>query len=36
MGQRTAALVEWPECDPGQSRAPRNYIPVNQLKYGMR
>lgn len=30
------ALVEWPECDPEQSRAPLQYIPVNQLKYGIR
>lgn len=30
------ALVEWPECDPVQSRAPLNYMPVNQLKYGIR
>ena len=30
------ALVEWPECDPEQSRAPLNYMPVNQLKYGIR
>ena len=30
------ALVEWPECDPEQSRAPLNYIPVDQLKYGIR
>lgn len=30
------ALVEWPECDPGQARAPINYLPVNQLKYGIR
>lgn len=30
------ALVEWPECDPVQSRAPLNYMPVDQLKYGIR
>jgi hypothetical protein len=30
------ALVEWPECDPAQSRAPLNYLPVDQLKYGIR
>jgi hypothetical protein len=30
------ALVEWPECDPEQSRAPLNYLPVDQLKYGIR
>jgi hypothetical protein len=30
------ALVEWPECDPEQARAPINYMPVNQLKYGIR
>ena len=30
------ALVEWPECDPEQSRAPLQYLPVNQLKYGIR
>lgn len=30
------ALVEWPECDPEQARAPLNYMPVNQLKYGIR
>lgn len=30
------ALVEWPECDPEQSRAPLNYIPLDQLKYGIR
>ena len=30
------ALAEWPECDPAQSRAPLMYIPVNQLKYGIR
>lgn len=30
------ALVEWPECDPEQARAPINYLPVNQLKYGIR
>jgi len=29
------ALVEWPECDPDQARAPLNYMPVNQLKYGI-
>jgi hypothetical protein len=32
----TEALVEWPECDPEQARAPINYMPVNQLKYGIR
>jgi hypothetical protein len=32
----TEALVEWPECDPEQARAPLNYMPVNQLKYGIR
>jgi hypothetical protein len=32
----TEALVEWPECDPDQARAPINYMPVNQLKYGIR
>jgi hypothetical protein len=31
-----APLVEWPECDPEQSRAPLNYLPVDQLKYGIR
>jgi hypothetical protein len=30
------ALVEWPECDPVQARAPIDYMPVNQLKYGIR
>ena len=30
------ALVDWPECDPAQSRAPLMYIPVNRLKYGIR
>ena len=30
------ALVEWPECDPEQARAPINYMPVGQLKYGIR
>jgi hypothetical protein len=30
------AIAEWPECDPEQSRAPLNYLPVNQLKYGIR
>jgi len=30
------ALVEWPECDMEQARAPINYLPVNQLKYGIR
>ncbi len=30
------ALVEWPECDPEQSRAPLSYIPLDQLKYGIR
>jgi hypothetical protein len=30
------ALVEWPECDLEQARAPINYMPVNQLKYGIR
>ena len=30
------ALAEWPECDPEQSRAPLQYLPVNQLKYGIR
>jgi hypothetical protein len=30
------ALVEWPECDQEQARAPINYLPVNQLKYGIR
>lgn len=34
--QTKDALVEWPECDPEQSRAPLQYIPVNQLKYGIR
>ena len=29
------ALVEWPECDADQARAPLNYMPVNQLKYGI-
>jgi hypothetical protein len=29
-------LVDWPECDQEQARAPINYIPVNQLKYGIR
>ena len=32
----TEALVEWPECDADQARAPLNYLPVNQLKYGIR
>jgi hypothetical protein len=32
----TEALVEWPECDAEQARAPLNYMPVNQLKYGIR
>lgn len=27
-------MAEWPECDPVQSRAPLNYMPVKQLKYG--
>jgi hypothetical protein len=27
-------LAEWPECDAEQSRAPLQYLPVNQLKYG--
>jgi hypothetical protein len=26
------ALVEWPECDPEQSRAPLNYLPVDQQR----
>ena len=30
------ALVEWPECDLEQARAPINYMPLNQLKYGIR
>jgi hypothetical protein len=30
------ALVEWPECDLEQARAPINYLPVSQLKYGIR
>jgi hypothetical protein len=30
------ALVEWPECDPEQARAPLKYMPLNQLKYGIR
>lgn len=30
------ALVEWPECDAEQARAPLDYMPVNQLKYGIR
>jgi hypothetical protein len=30
------ALVEWPECDLEQARAPTNYMPVDQLKYGIR
>jgi hypothetical protein len=30
------ALVEWPECDLEQARAPINYMPVEQLKYGIR
>ena len=30
------ALVEWPDCDPDEARLPFNYIPVNQLKYGVR
>jgi hypothetical protein len=30
------ALVEWPECDPEQARAPINYMPVSSLKYGIR
>ena len=30
------ALVEWPECDADQARAPLSYMPVNQLKYGIR
>lgn len=30
------ALAEWPECDPEQSRAPLQYLPLNQLKYGIR
>ena len=30
------ALVEWPECDAEQARAPLSYMPVNQLKYGIR
>ena len=35
--QRTKdPLADWPECDPEQSRAPLQYIPVNQLKYGIR
>jgi len=29
-------LVDWPECDPEQARAPINYMPINQLKYGIR
>jgi hypothetical protein len=29
------ALVEWPECDADQARAPLSYMPVNQLKYGI-
>jgi hypothetical protein len=32
----TEALVEWPECDPDQARAPIDYMPVDQLKYGIR
>jgi hypothetical protein len=31
----TTPLVEWPECDPEQARAPLNYMPVNQRKYGI-
>lgn len=34
--QTSDALAEWPECDPAQARAPLEYIPVNQLKYGIR
>jgi hypothetical protein len=30
------ALIEWPECDPEEARAPFNYIPLDQLKYGVR
>ena len=30
------ALVEWPECDLEQARAPINYLPIDQLKYGIR
>jgi hypothetical protein len=30
------AIVEWPECDPEQARAPINYMPVSSLKYGIR
>lgn len=30
------ALVEWPECDPAQARAPLSYMPLSQLKYGIR
>jgi hypothetical protein len=30
------ALVEWPECDQEEARSPFNYIPLNQLKYGVR
>ena len=29
-------LVDWPECDPAQARAPVNYMPLNTLKYGIR
>jgi hypothetical protein len=30
------ALVEWPECDLEQARAPLNYMPIDKLKYGIR
>ncbi len=30
------ALVEWPECDPAQARAPLSFMPLDQLKYGIR
>jgi len=30
------ALVDWPECDLEQARAPLNYMPIDQLKYGIR
>jgi hypothetical protein len=30
------SLVEWPECDQEQASEPLQYIPVNQLKYGLR
>lgn len=32
----TEALVEWPECDREQARAPLDFMPKEQLKYGIR